>query len=176
MEDSDRRRILKSAIIVVLAIVFITVIIAALAAVFSSWMEASFRTPTEYFYSVSIRDLNGARTDGGVEILLPMPCINGTPVLSAAELTGSFDNWQSSVVMTGSGMMISLKNMNEILNDVDISYYHRSFVDFFPGNPSDLCLSPWETQRTRAWIASGGNCQTISRTVSILRSIIQAIR
>jgi hypothetical protein len=105
-------------------------------------MEASFRTPTEYFYSVSIRDLNGARTDGGVEILLPVPGINGTPVLSVAELTGNFDNWQSSVVMTGSGMMIMLKNTNHILNDVDITYYNRSFVNFFPGNSSDLRLSP----------------------------------
>ena len=85
---------------VVITVALIVIILGALAFAFFSCLEASFRTPAEYFYSVSIRDLNGARTDGGVEIVLPMPCINGTPVFSDAELTGSYDNWQSSVVTT----------------------------------------------------------------------------
>lgn len=150
MVKSDRQEVIRSVITVALAIIIITVIIAVLGSAFSSYMENVYRTPTEYFYSVSIRDLNGARTDGGVEILLPLPCINGTPVFSSAELTGSFSNWQSSVVTTDTGRMISLRNPNEILNDVDITYYKRSFVDFFPRTPSDACLNPCKAMENQS--------------------------
>jgi hypothetical protein len=127
---------------VVITVGLIVIILGALTFAFFSCLEASFRTPVEYTYSVSIRDLNGARSDGGVEIVLPMPCINGTPVFSDAELTGSYDNWESSVVATGHGTMISLINRNEILNDVDITYYNRTFTETFDVTAAELSFSP----------------------------------
>jgi hypothetical protein len=142
MEESSRRRILKAAAMVALTIFLIVIILGALAFAFFSCFEASFRTPTEYFYEVSIRDLNGARTEGGVEILLPVPCINGKPAFSDVELTGSYNNWQSTVITTDSGRMISLRNGNVLLNDVDITFYNRTFTEFFPTAAADLYFSP----------------------------------
>ncbi|HEY3274048.1 MAG TPA: hypothetical protein VGJ92_09810 [Methanocella sp.] len=142
MDENIRRKIPRSAIAAVLAIIVIIVVIAALAFLFFSCLEASFVMPADYTYAVSIRDLNGATSDGNTEILIPVPYVNDRPVFSDSELTGTYSNWQSSVLMTETGKVISLKNTNALLNDVDITYNTRSPGNIYVNASTDIYLNP----------------------------------
>lgn len=146
MRDRSRSgsdyKVFVFAIVLVGLVLICAVLAAALAVAYFGPDIGLFETPSEYFYSVSLHGLDGVQSNGYTEILVPVPYANGAPVFSDEELTGSFDNWESTVVSMSAGKQISLKNREAVLNDVSITYYNRSCCHIYISRSSDVYLNP----------------------------------
>ncbi|CAJ35955.1 hypothetical protein [Methanocella arvoryzae] len=97
--------------------------------------------PGKYTYTVTIQDLNSCTSDGGVEILVPIPYVNGQQVFSDEELNDTCRDWRCAVKMTDYGKMLSITCPNETLYNFGVRYTKNannlipasSARDVFPG-------------------------------------------
>lgn len=94
--------------------------------------------PGKYTYTVVIQDLNSCTSDGGVEILVPIPYVNGQQVFTDKELIDTCGDWSCAVKMTEYGKMLSITCPNETLYTFGVRYT-KNAKDLIPaGSAKDV--------------------------------------
>ncbi|WP_338094062.1 hypothetical protein [Methanorbis furvi] len=85
-------------------------------------------------YSLEIQGLAGVSAENHPVILLvPLPLMNDQPAFSNASFTVEFDGWNSSVVLTEYGPMLSFTSVSSPLKNLRATYgRYNMFVDDVP--------------------------------------------
>ena len=106
--------------------------------------------PPKYTYTVTIQDLNSCTSDSGVEILVPIPYVNGQQVFADEELSDTCGDWRCTVKMTEYGKMLSITCPNETLYNFGVRYT-KTAKDLLPaGSAKDVCLGAYFTTTSQS--------------------------
>ena len=132
--SSLERSVLMIAMVIVMALLVVAGLycMLILSLVFSGTTN---HVPAKYTYTVTIQDLNSCTSDGDVEILVPIPYVNGQQVFTDQELNDTCGDWHCAVKMTEYGKMISITSSNRTLYNFGVSYTKYA-NDVIPANSS----------------------------------------
>jgi len=122
---SNQSSVKKSVSMMALVIVMALLIVAGLYCMLILSLVLSGTTnhvPAKYTYTVTIQDLNNCTSDGSVEVLVPIPYVNGQQVFTDDELNETCGEWCCAVKMTEAGKMISITSHNRTLYNFGVSY------------------------------------------------------
>lgn len=101
--------------------------------------------PAKYTYTVVIQDLSSCTSEGGVEILVPIPYVNGQQVFTDRELNVTSGSWHSRVKTTEHGKMLSLTHPDDTL-DTAVFNYNKLAPNLISADAAgEVCLGPYFT-------------------------------